>query len=191
MTLPHRIDLDQYKTQAKELCKQARAAHPEALDRLRQHHPEHESALAAPESVRLADAQLVIARENGFPSWAKFKAYLGFRNAVQALDAGDLVQLDALLDQLPGTCPLPWSPGRVVRGGVFCRRTPPAPYRRQPDPVPPPAEYPRHRPAPAQPWLRATGRARDHRAPAHEQTGVGSRRGVATDRSPRGGRRHV
>lgn len=98
MTLPKGINLDQYKTQAKELLKQARAARPEALDRLRQHHPERKS-VTAHGAVRLADAQLVIARENEFPSWAKFKDYLLFRNAVQALDSGDIRRLEALLDK--------------------------------------------------------------------------------------------
>jgi uncharacterized protein YdhG (YjbR/CyaY superfamily) len=54
MTLPKGIDLDQYKLQAKELLKQIRAARPEALDRLRQHHPEHNSLLF-PENIRLAE----------------------------------------------------------------------------------------------------------------------------------------
>jgi ankyrin repeat protein len=100
MTAPRGIDLEQYRTQAKGLLKRARAAQPEALDRLRQHHPEHD-CLPGPGSIRLADTQLVVARENGFPSWAKFKSYLLFRNAVQALDSGDLQRLEALLDQHP------------------------------------------------------------------------------------------
>src|SRR5579871_5791333 len=100
MTPPQGIDLDQYRIQAKELLKQLRTAQPEALDRLRQHHPERLSPTNS-NSIRLADAQLVIARENGFPSWAKFRDYLLFRNAVQALDAGDLAKLDALLARHP------------------------------------------------------------------------------------------
>lgn len=98
MPPPKSINLDQYTTQAEELLKQARAAQPEALDRLRQQHPEHKS-LAAFYSIRLADAQLVIARENGFPSWAKFEEQLLFRDAVHALDAGNYSWLEALLDK--------------------------------------------------------------------------------------------
>ena len=92
------INLDPYTNQAEELLKHVRAAQPEALDRLRQHHPEYKS-LAAPESIQLDDAQLVIARENGFPSWAKFKEQLLFRDAVHALDAGNYSLLEDLLDQ--------------------------------------------------------------------------------------------
>src|ERR1035438_1227721 len=93
MTLPIGIDLDQYKTQAKELLKEARAASPEALARLREY--------GRSDHVKLADAQFVIARENGFPSWAKFKEFILFRNAVKALDSGDLPRLEALLDDHP------------------------------------------------------------------------------------------
>jgi ankyrin repeat protein len=100
MTLSQGIDLDQYKTRAKELLKQAHASEPAALDRLRHHHPEHET-LVSSGRIRLSDTQLVLARENGFPSWAKFRDYLLFRNAVQALDAGDLPKLEALLTKHP------------------------------------------------------------------------------------------
>jgi hypothetical protein len=100
MALPIGIDLDQYKTQAKELLKEARADRPEALARLRQHHPKHKSSVA-PDHIRLAAAQLVIARENGFPSWTRFKEFLLFRNAVNVLDSGDLPQLKALLQDHP------------------------------------------------------------------------------------------
>lgn len=98
MKLPLGIDLQQYKTQAKELLRQIREGQADALVRLRSHHPEH-SQLAASGKVALADAQLVIARENGFPSWAKFKNDLIFRNAVQAMADGDARRLEGLLDE--------------------------------------------------------------------------------------------
>src|SRR5580704_14789437 len=88
MAEPIGINLDQYKTQAKELVKEARAGQAEALARLRE---------CRSDKIKLADAQFVIARENGFPSWAKFKEYILFRNAVQALDSGDVPRLGALL----------------------------------------------------------------------------------------------
>lgn len=94
MSLPDRIDLDQYRTRAKELLKLARAQDPQSIDRVRANHPEH---LSAPAGLKLADTQLVIARELGFPSWAKLKAHALFSDAVSALDAGDLAALDALL----------------------------------------------------------------------------------------------
>jgi hypothetical protein len=100
MNLSQGIDLDQYKTQAKDLLKQIRSGQSEALDRLRQHHPE-QNALISSGKVQLADSQLVIARENGFPSWAKFKIDLLFRQAVRAMGIGDVETLKALLDRHP------------------------------------------------------------------------------------------
>jgi hypothetical protein len=90
------INLDPYANQAGELLRQVRAAQPEALDRIRQHVP---GTSAAPNSIQLGDAQLVIARENGFPSWAKFKEQLLFRDAVHHLDAGNYTELEELLAQ--------------------------------------------------------------------------------------------
>ena len=98
MPPPKSINLDKYNTQAEELLKQARADQPDALDRLRQHQPER-TFLAASDSIQLADAQFVIARENGFPSWAKFEEQLVFRDAVHALDAGNYSWLEELLDK--------------------------------------------------------------------------------------------
>lgn len=100
MPLPHGISLDQYRAQAKDLLRQARAAAPEAIGRIRHHHPDS-AAHSAPGRPRLTDCQLVIARELGYPSWPKLKHDLRFRNAVAALDAGDLVRLGALLEQNP------------------------------------------------------------------------------------------
>src|SRR5512142_131899 len=62
--LPAHPDLDQQKKLAKELLRAFRAAEPEAVERVR---------AELPDKVRitLADAQLVLAREYGFPSWAE------------------------------------------------------------------------------------------------------------------------
>jgi hypothetical protein len=67
--LPERPDLDQLRRRAKELRDAARAGDTAALQRLARHHP----ALPAG-TVRLAAAQLVIARELGFPSWPRLIA---------------------------------------------------------------------------------------------------------------------
>lgn len=91
------INLDPYTNQAEELLKHIRATQPEALDRIRQHLPYNKSA--APDSIQLDNAQLVIARENGFPSWAKFQEQLLFRDAVHHLDKGNYSLLEELLDQ--------------------------------------------------------------------------------------------
>jgi hypothetical protein len=81
MRLPIGIDVEQYKAQAEELLERGRLGEAEALARFREHIPKRESS--SPSSgVRLADAQLVIARENGF--------------------AGDVARLEALIDAHPG-----------------------------------------------------------------------------------------
>src|SRR6185437_1855460 len=67
--LPVRPDIDQYKKQAKELARACRAGDGAALARLRTHHPQPPEGRAA-----LSDAQLVLAREHGFASWAQFAA---------------------------------------------------------------------------------------------------------------------
>lgn len=55
-------DLDQKRIQAKELLKSVRAGDPEALRRALAYFPDVTD-------FKLANAQLVIARENGYPSW--------------------------------------------------------------------------------------------------------------------------
>ena len=62
--LPERPDLGQLRRRAKELRDAARQGDPMALQRLARQH-----SSAGGSAVRLAAAQLVIARELGFPSW--------------------------------------------------------------------------------------------------------------------------
>jgi ankyrin repeat protein len=69
--LPERPDLGQLRRRAKELRDAARAGDAAAVQRLARHHP---APPAGP--VRLAAAQLVIARELGFPSWPRLIAAL-------------------------------------------------------------------------------------------------------------------
>ena len=94
--LPASPDLNQYKKQAKELARACRAGHPDALGRMRKHHPETgilrlRSGQASGQgtegqSLKLADAQLVLAREHGFASWPKFAAEIERRRAERAAD---------------------------------------------------------------------------------------------------------
>lgn len=78
--LPTHPSLDQLKHQAKELLQQTRAGAQEATVRFRDHHP-HSGNL---ESIKLSDAQLVIAREYGFASWPKLKRHIEDLAAVEA-----------------------------------------------------------------------------------------------------------
>lgn len=68
-SLPERPDLDQLRRQAKELRDAARRGDPDAVERFAHHHPR-----APRGGVTLAAAQMVIARELGFPSWPQLKA---------------------------------------------------------------------------------------------------------------------
>jgi ankyrin repeat protein len=85
-TLPARPDLDQLKRQAKEL-----------LAELREREPEKDFALH--------DAQFRLAREYGFDSWPKLKAFVEGvtdRRFCDAVRAGDLPQVRAMVQARPG-----------------------------------------------------------------------------------------
>jgi ankyrin repeat protein len=73
--LPPRPSLEQLRKQAKELLRDLRRGDATAVARLRTHGAR--TARNAPlESIALADAQFILAREYGFPSWAKLKRHV-------------------------------------------------------------------------------------------------------------------
>jgi hypothetical protein len=102
-SLPDHADLTHLKNQARDLLKQARRANAEALARLREFHPHYDRL--AKTGVKLADAQLVIARSYGFPSWPKLKAHLEYQGLVGALkhaiDTNDLDIVQRLMTSHP------------------------------------------------------------------------------------------
>lgn len=122
MSLPCGLCLDQYRTQAKDLFKQAQAAEPEATRRIHRSHPTPQTVLTA-HRLRLSDCQLVIARELGYTSWPKLKHDLVFRSAVAALDAGDLQGLGALLRQQPALIRYRQRIGEWYEAGYFAGAT--------------------------------------------------------------------
>ncbi len=122
--LPSNPNLDHLKYQAKDLLKEHAAGDAGAAQRLREFHPRFhratdEDIFAA--HLKLSDAQLTIARESGFPSWARLKRHIEkptltdqlnlphheriedaiFRRAVDLIDAGDVAGLRAYLKQHP------------------------------------------------------------------------------------------
>ncbi|HTX74718.1 MAG TPA: ankyrin repeat domain-containing protein [Terracidiphilus sp.] len=113
--LPARANLEQLRKQAKALLKGHQSASPAALARIREHHPRYRGlpdTAVASARFTLADAQLVLAHEYGFQSWAKLKAEVALRRPDTSLaehvaglrDAagrGDLARLNALLDAHP------------------------------------------------------------------------------------------
>src|SRR5882724_2422895 len=86
-SLPSRPSLDHLKYQAKDLLNGHRARKLEAFTRIRQSHPkfagrgDHEIQVAR---LSLSDAQLVVAREYGFQSWAKLKRHVESLNRSNA-----------------------------------------------------------------------------------------------------------
>lgn len=73
-SLPARPSLEQLKHQAKDLLKSLNAGEPAARKRFHEHHPQPSKAGGT--ACALSDAQLVIAREYGFSSWAKLKEHV-------------------------------------------------------------------------------------------------------------------
>src|SRR5688572_5103823 len=74
--LPDRPHLDVPKREARELLSEWRKGDRDALERIRSRHPRFASsddAAIATGTFRLADAQLVLAREYGFAHWAELK----------------------------------------------------------------------------------------------------------------------
>ena len=75
--LPAQPNLRQLKSRAKDLHKAHQQADPEAVQRIAEHHPRlsgQPDADIIAADFSLQDAQLVIAREHGFPSWPKLTA---------------------------------------------------------------------------------------------------------------------
>lgn len=122
--LPPKPNLEHLKHQAKDLLKAHAARAPEIAQIIREFHPRFAKAsdneiFAA--DMKLADAQLTIARRHGFSSWPRMKRRIenpmpadrldlphheriqdpAFRRAVDLLDAGEVDGLRAHLRQHP------------------------------------------------------------------------------------------
>ena len=122
--LPSKPNLDHLKYQAKDLLKDHAARNLGATQRLREFHPRFRRSTDAEifdAHLKLSDALLAIAREAGFPNWARLKRHIEkptltdqhglphheriedstFRRAVDLIDAGDAAGLRAYLRQHP------------------------------------------------------------------------------------------
>ena len=71
--LPSNPSIENLRKQAKTLRNAMRANDSNAVARIREFHPTPEDAS---NEFQLSDAQLVVARSYGFPSWAKLKQYV-------------------------------------------------------------------------------------------------------------------
>jgi hypothetical protein len=90
-------NLEQQRKLAKDLIRAARHGDPAALARIRAVRPD---AAVPPRSLKLADAQLAVAREGGFESWEKLVADLQERDVRAFCDAvcgGDIPGTQQLL----------------------------------------------------------------------------------------------
>jgi hypothetical protein len=86
--LPQRPHLDVPKRHARELLAAWRSGERGALERIRRRHPKFENADDAGVAAgpfRLADAQLVIAREYGLKHWTELKQRIGANTLAQSL----------------------------------------------------------------------------------------------------------
>lgn len=115
---PH---LDVPQKQARELLKQSRTKLTDALDRVRRRHPRFHTAddEAISSHLKLSDAQLVIALEYGFSSWAQLKERITGNTAAQLIDkairANDEEDIRKLLTAYPNLLDVPvvsgnWGP---------------------------------------------------------------------------------
>lgn len=105
--LPERPDLEQLKTQAKDLLDAVHTGQPDALTRIGNEDRE---------DFALHDAQRVLAREYGFDSWPKLKLHVETRTEetaearlIQATLGGDAAAVKAILMERPA----------LVRRSVF------------------------------------------------------------------------
>jgi Ankyrin repeats (3 copies) len=122
--LPPNANLDHLKYQAKDLMKAHAGRDTQVAQRIREFHPKFEKATdneIFKAKLMLSDAQLAIARERGFASWARLKRHIEkptpadnlqvkhheriedftFRKGVDLLDAGDVKGLSAHLKRHP------------------------------------------------------------------------------------------
>jgi ankyrin repeat protein len=97
--LPPNPNLEKQRKLAKTLARGYWRGYPEAVERVRALHPNP----PAPENFALSDAQLVIARGYGFPSWPQLKRKIDSLTKspaelfVAAVEAGDVDQVRRLL----------------------------------------------------------------------------------------------
>jgi hypothetical protein len=115
--LPEQPHLDIPRREARELLDQWRAAQPAAFARIRQRHPkfaQHDDAALAAATFRLADAQLVIAREYGLTNWPTLKRRIeshGLAGALQdAIERNEVETVVRILRAHPPLLHVPvWS----------------------------------------------------------------------------------
>lgn len=111
-SLPPRPNLEQLKTQAKDLLKLLRAGEPDAIKRAQEFHPRYLHASTGEtlaEKFTLSAAQLIVAREYGFINWPKLKAHVESlaskidpaMDLIAAIKANDASQVADVIERYP------------------------------------------------------------------------------------------
>src|SRR5262245_38645478 len=114
--LPVRPDLEQLRHQAKDLLRALKRGEPSALAEFARHHPDRPApAGARVAEARLADAQLVLARSYGVPSWPRLVLACRMTDAIWRDDLGEVRALVArdprlLHEMARGTESCNWGP---------------------------------------------------------------------------------
>jgi ankyrin repeat protein len=86
--LPDHPDIHQYKKQAKELVRDVALGSSEAIARVPKHSPRFRALSGSTHpAIRLADAQLVLAREHGYESWTKFAGHIETLRIIRSVEA--------------------------------------------------------------------------------------------------------
>ena len=115
--LPERPHLDVTKREARELLDDWRKGDSAALERIRHRHPrfqDADDAAVAASTFRLADAQLVLAREYGFSNWTQLKQRIEAnslaRELLVAIRADDREAAVRIVETAPALLHVPlWS----------------------------------------------------------------------------------
>jgi hypothetical protein len=116
--LPQQPHLDVPKRESRELLAHWRERRPEALERIQRQHPRFkdvQTAAIAEGVFKLADAQLVVAREYGFSSWPELKRRIEAKDSARALQlaihTNATASVCAILRHRPELLHLPVSSG--------------------------------------------------------------------------------
>ncbi len=80
-TKVRRLSLEKLKKVAKDLLKALKEGNPDALERFQHNHPNAQEMSTS--ALKLADAQWVIARENGMISWPRLKAHVALMRRIE------------------------------------------------------------------------------------------------------------
>lgn len=101
MNMPFRLNLEQQKKRSKELLKAFQQHNNDAIERFENHHPKRVyNDLSQNEFVpKLADAQLVIARELGCKTWSQLRHHIGIMESLR----GEVNNTDTVPDE-PQSC---------------------------------------------------------------------------------------